>query len=598
MAESLGDWKRTHTCGNLRAQDIGRQVTLMGWVGKRRDHGGVIFIDLRDRHGLTQVVFRPDLNPEVHGKAEAIRNEFVLAIKGRVESRPEGMANPNLSTGEIDIEASELKILNESETPPFLIESDSDANEEIRLRHRYLDLRRPDLQSDILLRHRISQSTRRFLSDNGFIEVETPFLMKSTPEGARDYLVPSRINLGHFYALPQSPQTYKQLIMVAGFDRYFQIVRCFRDEDLRGDRQPEFTQIDIEMSFVNEEDVMCAAERLTAHVFKEILDIDLPRPFPRLTHKEAIDTYGSDKPDTRFGLEIVDLTAAAEASEFQVFKSVLSGGGQVRGINAKGCGTFSRKQIDDLGVFVGGFGAKGLAWIRVTDRGMESAIVKFFPEQARFLLRQVLRAEPGDLLLFAADQPNIVADVLGNLRLRLARHLNLLDRDRFSFRWVTHFPLVEWDAREKRYAACHHPFTSPVDEDVKKMATDPSGVRARAYDLVLNGNEIAGGSIRIHRREIQERMFDLLDISPAEAEEKFGFLLDAFRYGAPPHGGIAFGYDRLVALMAGRDYIRDVIAFPKTNNAASLMDGAPSAVDTDQLRELGIRLLGGESFNP
>ncbi len=597
MAESLGDWKRTHTCGSLRAQDIGGQVTLMGWVAKRRDHGGVIFIDLRDRHGLTQVVFRPDLNPEVHGKAEAIRNEFVLAVKGRVESRPEGMANPNLSTGEIDIEASELKILNESETPPFLIEAESDANEEIRLRHRYLDLRRPDLQSDILLRHRISQSTRRFLSDNGFIEVETPFLMKSTPEGARDYLVPSRVNLGHFYALPQSPQTYKQLIMVAGFDRYFQIVRCFRDEDLRGDRQPEFTQIDIEMSFVNEEDVMCSAERLTAHVFKEILDIDLPRPFPRLTHKEAIDTYGSDKPDTRFGLEIVDLTVAAEASGFKVFKSVLSAGGQVRGINARGCGTFSRKQIDDLGVFVRDFGAKGLAWIRVTDGGMESSIVKFFPEQARNLLRQALQAEPGDLLLFAADQPNIVADVLGNLRLRLAGHLNLLDRDRFSFRWVTHFPLVEWDAREKRYAACHHPFTSPVDEDVKKMATDPSGVRARAYDLVLNGNEIAGGSIRIHRREMQERMFDLLDISPAEAEEKFGFLLDAFRYGAPPHGGIAFGYDRLVALMAGRDYIRDVIAFPKTNNAASLMDGAPSEVDTDQLRELGIRLLGGESVN-
>ncbi len=597
MAESLGDWKRTHTCGSLRAQDIGGQVTLMGWVAKRRDHGGVIFIDLRDRHGLTQVVFRPDLNPEVHGKAESIRNEFVLAVKGRVESRPKGMANPNLSTGEIDIEASELKILNESETPPFLIEAESDANEEIRLRHRYLDLRRPDLQSDILLRHRISQSTRRFLSDNGFIEVETPFLMKSTPEGARDYLVPSRVNLGHFYALPQSPQTYKQLIMVAGFDRYFQIVRCFRDEDLRGDRQPEFTQIDIEMSFVNEEDVMCSAERLTAHVFKEILDIDLPRPFPRLTHKEAIDTYGSDKPDTRFGLEIVDLTVATEASGFQVFKSVLSGGGQVRGINARGCGTFSRKQIDDLGVFVRGFGAKGLAWIRVTDGGMESSIVKFFPEQARILLRQAFQAEPGDLLLFAADQPNIVADVLGNLRLRVARHLNLLDRDRFSFRWVTHFPLVEWDASEKRYAACHHPFTSPVDEDVKKMATDPSGVRARAYDLVLNGNEIAGGSIRIHRREMQERMFDLLDISPAEAEEKFGFLLDAFRYGAPPHGGIAFGYDRLVALMAGRDYIRDVIAFPKTNNAASLMDGAPSEVDTDQLRELGIRLLGGESFN-
>lgn len=598
MAESLGDWKRTHSCGDLRARDIGRQVTLMGWVAKRRDHGGVIFADLRDRDGLTQVVFRPDLSPEIHRNAEAIRNEFVLAVKGRVESRPEGMANPNLSTGEIDVEASELKILNESETPPFLIDAGSDANEEIRLRHRYLDLRRPDIQADILLRHRISQATRRRLSDDGFIEVETPFLMKSTPEGARDYLVPSRINPGHFYALPQSPQTYKQLIMVAGFDRYFQIVRCFRDEDLRGDRQPEFTQIDIEMSFVNEEDVMDAAERLTAGLFKDILDIDLPRPFPSLTHKEALDTCGSDKPDTRFGLEIVDLAAAAEASGFQVFKRVLAEGGQVRGINARGCGTFSRKQIDDLGVFVSGFGAKGLAWIRVTDGGMESAIVKFFPERAQALLREAMQAEPGDLLLFAADRPAVVADVLGNLRLRLGDQLNLLDRNQFSFLWVTHFPLVEWDPVEKRYTACHHPFTSPLDEDIEKMASDPSGVRARAYDLVLNGNEIAGGSIRIHRREIQEKMFDLLDISPGEAEEKFGFLMDAFRYGAPPHGGIAFGYDRLVALMAGRDYIRDVIAFPKTNNAASLMDGAPSAVDAGQLRELGIRLLGGESVPP
>ncbi len=598
MAESLGGWKRTHSCGDLRARDIGRQVTLMGWVSKRRDHGGVIFADLRDRDGLTQVVFRPDLNPEIHLKAEAIRNEFVLAIKGRVESRPAGMANPNLSTGEIDVEVSELRILNESETPPFLIEADSDANEEIRLRHRYLDLRRPDLQADIMLRHRVSQATRKFLADDGFIEVETPFLMKSTPEGARDYLVPSRINPGHFYALPQSPQTYKQLIMVAGFDRYFQIVRCFRDEDLRGDRQPEFTQIDIEMSFVNEEDVMEAAERLTAGLFRVILDIDLPRPFPRLTHKEAIDTYGSDKPDTRFGFEIVDLAAAADASDFQVFKRVLSDGGQVRGINAKGCGGFSRKQIDDLGIYASEFGARGLAWIRVTDGGMESAIVKFFPEHAQSLLKRDLKAEPGDLLLFVADQPAVVAEVLGNLRLKLADQLNLLDRDHYSFGWVTHFPLVEWDPREKRYAACHHPFTSPVDEDIGKMETDPPGVRARAYDLVLNGNEIAGGSIRIHRREIQERMFDLLDISPAEAEEKFGFLLDAFRYGAPPHGGIAFGYDRLVALMAGRDYIRDVIAFPKTNNAASLMDGAPSAVDAEQLRELGIRLSGGEPTRP
>ena len=474
MTESLGDWKRTHTCGDLRARDVGGQVTLMGWVSKRRDHGGVIFADLRDRDGLTQVVFRPDLNPEIHRKAEAIRNEFVLAIRGRVESRPEGMANPNLPTGEIDVEASELKILNESETPPFLIEAESDANEEIRLRHRYLDLRRPDLQADVLLRHRISQATRKFLSDDGFIEVETPFLMKSTPEGARDYLVPSRINPGHFYALPQSPQTYKQLIMVAGFDRYFQIVRCFRDEDLRGDRQPEFTQIDVEMSFVNEEDVMDAAERLTANLFKVILDIDLPRPFPRLTHREAMDVYGSDKPDTRFGFEIVDLAAAAEASDFDVFKRALSDGGQVRGINAKGCGAFSRKQIDDLGVFAGEFGARGLAWIRVTGGGMESSIVKFFPEQAQVLLKRALKAEPGDLLLFAADRPAVVAEVLGNLRLKLADQLNLLDRNHFSFGWVTHFPLVEWDPREKRFAACHHPFTSPLDEDLEKMETDPS----------------------------------------------------------------------------------------------------------------------------
>ncbi len=591
MADSLGDWKRTHTCGDLRLEHVGEEVTLMGWVAKRRDHGGVIFVDLRDRRGITQAVFRPDVNPEIHQKAEAIRNEYVLAVKGRVEPRPEGMANPNLPTGAIDVECAELRILNAAETPPFAIEPDIDINEELRLRYRYLDLRRPDMQQVLMLRHQISQATRRFLSFSDFLEIETPFLMKSTPEGARDYLVPSRVNQGMFYALPQSPQTYKQLLMVAGFDRYFQIVRCFRDEDLRGDRQPEFTQIDIEMSFVDENDVMDLAERLTAHLFKEILDIDIPRPFPRLTYQEAIDRYGIDKPDTRFDLEIVDLKAPARLSEFQVFQNVLSEGGQVRGINATGCASFSRKQIDDLGAFAGQFGAKGLAWIKVTDSGLESSIVKFFPQPAQDAIREAMDARPGDLLLFVADAPETVARVLGNLRLELARQLNLTRNDAYSLLWVTRFPLVEWDEEEKRFMAVHHPFTSPLESDLDRLETDPASVRARAYDLVLNGNEIAGGSVRIHQREVQERLFRLLGISPGEAAEKFGFLLNAFRYGAPPHGGIAFGYDRLVALMAGREFIRDVIAFPKTNTAASLMDGAPSEVDQAQLRELGLRLL-------
>jgi aspartyl-tRNA synthetase len=591
MAEALGDWKRTHTCGDLRSGDIGKEVTLMGWVAKRRDHGGVIFLDLRDRNGLTQVVFRPDVNPQVHQKAEAIRSEFVLAVVGKVEPRPEGMANPNMDTGAIDIEASELRILNEAETPPFAIETGIDVNEELRLRYRYLDLRRPDVQSDIILRHRIAQATRSYLTESEFLEIETPFLMKSTPEGARDYLVPSRVNRGNFYALPQSPQTYKQLLMVAGFDRYFQIVRCFRDEDLRGDRQPEFTQIDIEMAFVTEDDVMGLAERLTRHLFKLILDHEIPSSIPRLSYHECIDRYGTDRPDTRFGLEIVDLEAAAKASEFKIFQSVIESGGQVRGINAKECGSFSRKQIDDLGAFAGQFGARGLAWIKVTDKGLESTIVKFFPEQAQTLLRESMRAQPGDLLLFVADEPGIVAEALGNLRLELARVLNLQKRDDYSFLWVTQFPLVEWDPQEKRFVACHHPFTSPLEQDLETMESDPASVKARAYDLVLNGNEIAGGSVRIHQRSVQERMFRMLGISDEEAEEKFGFLLNAFRYGAPPHGGIAFGFDRLVALMAGREYIRDVIAFPKTNTASSLMDGAPSEVDSTQLRELGLRII-------
>lgn len=592
MAESLGNWRRTHTCGDLRLDDVGKEVTLMGWVAKRRDHGGVIFIDLRDRFGITQIVFRPDVNPEVHAIAEDIRNEYVLGAQGKTEPRPEGMTNPSLPTGAIDVECHNLRILNKSETPPFSIESGIDINEELRLRYRFLDLRRPEVQKAIFLRHQASQCTRKFLVSNGFLEIETPFLMKSTPEGARDYLVPSRTNKGQFFALPQSPQTYKQLLMVSGFDRYFQIVRCFRDEDLRGDRQPEFTQIDIEMSFVDENDVMDLSEKLTQRLFKEIRGIDVPLPLPRITYQDAIDRYGVDKPDTRFELEIVDIKSVAQASEFQVFKNVLDSGGQIRGINAKGCSRFSRKQIDDLSAFVGKFGAKGLAWIKVTDSGLESSIVKFFPEDARNLLYKNMAAKPGDLLLFVADhQPAIVAQALGNLRLELARQLNLFQTTSFNFIWVTQFPLLEWDTQTKRFIACHHPFTSPLEEDLKHMEKEPTAVRARAYDLVLNGNEIAGGSIRINQREVQERMFQLLNIPKKEAEEKFGFLLNAFRYGAPPHGGIAFGYDRLIALLAGKEFIRDVIAFPKTNLAASLMDGAPSDVDPSQLRELGLKLI-------
>ena len=591
MAEALGDWKRTHTCGDLREGDIDASVTLMGWVNSRRDHGGVIFIDLRDRSGITQVVFRPDVNPEVHAVAEGIRSEYVLAVNGTVEARPVGMANPQLETGAIDVECSELKILNESETPPFPIEGGLDLNEELRLRYRYLDLRRPDMQEAIALRHRTSQEVRRFLTSEKCMEIETPFLISSTPEGARDYLVPSRVHRGQFYALPQSPQTYKQLLMVAGFDRYFQIVRCFRDEDLRGDRQPEFTQIDIEMAFVDERDVMDLSERLVLALFNEVLGVDIPLPVTQITYQESMDRYGSDRPDTRFGLEIVDLRKAAAASEFQVFKNVLDSGGQVRGINAKGCASFSRKQIDDLAAYTGHFGAKGLAWIKVTENGLESSIVKFFPTAAQEQLREALKTECGDLLLFVADEPAIVAQSLGNLRLELSRQLKLVEDREFALLWVTQFPLLEWEPKEKRFDACHHPFTAPLDEDLHFMKSDPAAVRSRAYDLVLNGNEIAGGSIRIHSRDVQEQIFGLLDISPEEAEKRFGFLLKALRFGAPPHGGIAFGYDRLVALMAGKEFIRDVIPFPKTNTAASLLDGAPSEVEPVQLRELGLKRL-------
>ena len=590
MAESIRGWRRTHTCEDLRIGDVGKKVILMGWVARRRDHGGVIFVDLRDRWGITQVVFNPQRDEEIHRKAEGLRNEYVIAVQGQVEPRPEGMANPNLTTGEIDIACDELRILNASHPTPFPIESDAQVSEEVRLRYRYLDLRRPAMQQALLLRHQAYRATRSFLDGEDFVEVETPILMKSTPEGARDYLVPSRVNPGRFYALPQSPQTYKQILMISGFDRYYQIAKCFRDEDLRADRQPEFTQIDIEMSFVEEEDVMAIAERLITRIFEHTIGYELPRPLPRMTHREAMARYGTDRPDRRFGLELIDVSDIAKEATFRVFRETLDDGGQVKGINVKECGTFSRKQIDDLGVYAGQFGAKGLAWMKVTPNGLESSIVKFFPPPVQDALRERMGAEAGDLLVFVADRPDVVAGALSALRLHLGETLGQIVEGVWEPLWVTEFPLLEYDETERRYMAAHHPFTSPIEEDTDRMDSAPDTVRARAYDLVVNGHEIAGGSIRISDRALQDQMFALLNIGPEEAAEKFGFLLDALEYGAPPHGGIAFGFDRLVTLLTGRRSIRDVIAFPKTNTAISLMDGAPGPVSPHQLRELGIAI--------
>ena len=587
--EFLGDWERTHTCGSLNAEQIGQRVLLMGWVARRRDHGGVIFVDLRDRYGLTQIVFNPQHDAQTHAKADPLRSEFVIAVQGTVEARPEGMINEKLATGTIEVNCDQLRILNVSPTPPFLIEDSIDTGEEIRLRHRYLDLRRGRMQNNLMLRHRAYQATRTFLDGRDFIEVETPFLTKSTPEGARDYLVPSRVHPGEFFALPQSPQTYKQLLMISGYDRYFQIVKCFRDEDLRADRQPEFTQIDIEMSFVREEHVMGIAEDLTREMFSRLRGIELPDPFPQLTYAEAMDRFGSDKPDLRFGLELKPVAEAAQASEFKVFHSVLQSGGQVKGINAKGCSTFSRSQVDDLIALAQDAGAKGLSWIKHTENGLESSIVKFFPEAAQALLIGEMDSEPGDLLLFVADKPSVVARVLGALRLEMAKRLGLIEGENWKPLWITEFTLLEYDEEEDRMVAIHHPFTSPLEEDVDLLDTGPQKARARAYDLVLNGNEIAGGSIRISQRAVQSQLFELLALTPEEASEKFGFLLEALEYGAPPHGGIAFGFDRLVALLAGEDSIRDVIAFPKTNKAVGLMEQSPSPTEDKQLRELGIR---------
>ncbi len=582
--------KKSHSCGILTHKNEGEEVVLMGWVDTRRDHGGLIFLDLRDREGITQVVLNPEINQLSHSKAHTIRNEFVIAVKGNVRKRPEGMTNAKLKTGEIEVFASNLEILNESNPIPLSFDKRDEISENNRLKYRYLDLRNPVLQQNLRLRHQVCSIVRNYLNTNGFIEIETPFLTKSTPEGARDYLVPSRLNPGHFYALPQSPQLFKQLLMVSGFEQYYQIVKCFRDEDLRADRQPEFTQIDIEMSFIEQEDIFILVENMMKNIFDDLKGQDLQTPFPILSYQEAMDRFGSDHPDTRFGLELKDITDLAKQSDFKVFTKAIDKNGQVKAINAKGCSKFSRKELDDLTHGAKVYGAKGMAWIKINKDGLQSPIIKFFSKELMAQIIKRLEGEAGDVLLFMADSPKIVADSLSYLRLSIGKSLNLIDKSKINFVWIIDFPLVEYDNIEKRYVAIHHPFTSPRDNDLKDLDSDPLKMKAKAYDLVLNGTEIGGGSIRIHRKKIQEKMFQLLNMSKEESEKRFGFLLQALGYGAPPHGGIAFGLDRLVMLLTGAASIRDVIAFPKTQKAACLMTEAPSEIDVKQLKELKLKL--------
>ena len=595
MAESMQGLKRTHRCGELSSANIGETVTIMGWVQKNRNKGGLVFVDVRDRSGIIQVVFE-------EGKAEAaliekaakLRAEFVVAVVGKVEKRS-GAVNENLATGEIEIIPEELRILSESETPPFPIEENSKTKEEVRLKYRYLDLRRPDLQRNLMMRSKVATLTRQFLADEGFLEIETPVLIGSTPEGARDYLVPSRVHQGHFYALPQSPQLFKQLLMCSGYDRYFQLAKCFRDEDLRADRQPEFTQIDMELSFVDVDDVIDVNERLLAKLFKEVLGIEVSLPIPRMTWQEAMDRYGSDKPDVRFGMELTNVTEVVKDCEFVVFKGAIENGGTVRGINAKGQGEMPRKKIDKLVSFAKDYGAKGLAYIAIQSDGtVKSSFAKFMKEEEMTALIDAMDGENGDLLLFAADKNKVVWDVLGALRLELARQMDLLDKNEYKFLWITEFPLLEWNEEQNRYTAMHHPFTMPMEEDLPYIDTDPGRVRAKAYDITLNGNGIGGGSVRIFNPEIQSKMFEVLGFTPEQAQEQFGFLLTAFKYGVPPHAGLAYGLDRLVMLMAKQDSIRDVIAFPKVKDASDLMTEAPTTVAQEQLDELGLQIVETE----
>jgi len=582
--------RRTHTCGELSKAHVGTQAVLCGWVASVRDHGGLLFVDLRDRYGVTQVVFDPVTNADLHRRAGELRSEYVISVRGTVALRPEGMANPRLATGEVELRATDMDLLNRSETPPFELDTTAPLSGEVRLRYRYLDLRRPAMQRAMIFRHRVARCIRDYLDSLGFVDIETPMLTRSTPEGARDYLVPSRIQPGHFYALPQSPQLFKQILMVAGFDRYYQIVRCFRDEDLRADRQPEFTQLDVEMSFVEQDDIIAVVEGLLERIFTDVAGRKIETPFPRLSYAEAMARYGTDRPDLRYGMAFEEVNEIARRCGFKVFRSAVDEGGEVRGFVAPGGAALPRRGLDELTEYVGRFGARGLVWMRVEEANLVSPVAKFLTPDEQRGIRERLGAKPGDVIFLIADKPNIVATALGELRQEVARRLNLIPADVFKFCWVVDFPLLEYNPDEKRYEARHHPFTAPRDEDLERLEESPDRVLAKAHDVVLNGIEIGGGSIRIHNPEVQKRVFKLLDIGEEEAERKFGFLLEALRFGAPPHGGIALGLDRLVMLLLGLDSIRDVIAFPKTQRAVCLLTGAPTPVDPKQLRELGLRL--------